>query len=344
MTTTLIATLGQSPGAVTGLYLELAEYQHPKQPIDRVYLLGTKDNDVRSAARIVHERLKVYRPDIEIIEKHLDEGDFRKVEAFQKITTHCLQESVSQGNVIVGITGGRTGMGAMLAISAQFYENVRVCHYWVDDEIAQNGPVDQLGKLKRINPDLYELVLNPRREQNRSYIIDLPATGMTEMRSYIEHSRTTVLADSLAMGNEPFNAKEANAILRFLPRRMTIDQAMRYTEILVKIQSESRSSNHFDEHFEDLVTVLSEAGITGIRIHLRILLELPDAEPEKLQQWVNRVIQSQEYWAEGLDETYAKFRNDPEMQMLRIGTSAAIVSAVGTFIQALILLAQHFNL
>jgi hypothetical protein len=335
MTTTLIATLGQSPGAVTGLYLELAEYQQPKQPIDRVYLLGTQDNDVLSAARVVKERLISYRKDVEIIEEHLDERDFRKVETFQKIVTHRLQDGTAQGDVIVGITGGRTGMGAMLAISAQFYERLRVCHYWVDDEIAQNGTISQLGKLKRINPELYELVLNPRRQENRSHIVELPATNMAKKRLEIESYRTSEL-----LNNSKFDAKEANAILRLLPRRMTIDQAIRYTEVLIKIQDGAKPSTQF----EDLISVLTDAGVTGIRGPLHNLLNLEDARPDRLQRWVNEVAQSREYWAEGLNETYEKFQSDPQMRLLRIGTSAAVVSAVGTFMQALILLAQHLHL
>src|SRR5439155_4925261 len=125
--------------------------------------------------------------------------------------------------------------------------------------------------------------------------------------------------------------------LRLLPRHMTIDQADRYTRILIEIQNGVDPADQLD----DLVAVLSEAGVTGIRNHLRTLLRLSDAEPEKIQQWVNEVVRSREYWAEGLDQTYANFQSEPEMQLLRIGTSAAVVTAVGTFMQALIVVAQH---
>lgn len=332
--TTLIATLGQSPGAVTGLYIELAEKY---QAIDRVYLLGTQDNDVVSAARIVKERLKSYWKDVKIIDESLDERDFRKVEAFQKIITYRLQRSDAEGDVFVGVTGGRTGMGAMLAISAQFYKNVRVFHYWVDDEIAQNGVISQLGKLKRINPEFYELILNPRRQENRSHLVELPATRLAERRVEIEQYTTSELAS-----NPKFNAEEANAILRLLPRRMTIAQALRYTEILSKIQAGVDPLTQFD----DLIDVLTEAGITGIRTPLRNLLNLEDAHPERLQRWVNQMAQSREYWTEGLNETYNTFQSDAalQMQLVKIGTSAAVVSSIGTFIQALVLLKEHLHL
>jgi hypothetical protein len=344
MSTTLIATLGQSPGAVTGLYLELSEYQQPKQPIDRVHLLGTQDNDVLSAARVVKERLTAHRKDIEVIEEHLDERDFRKVEAFQKIVTHRLQESAAQGNVIVGITGGRTGMGAMLAISAQFYGNVRVCHYWVDDKIAQNGPISQLGKLKRINPDLYELVLNPGSRENRSYIVELPAANMVERREYVERHRTTELAEKTS--SQVFSANEANAILRLLPRRMTIDQAREYTEILQQIEGNKGIPNSYQ--FDRIIALLEEVGISNMRNRLGPLFRLAEKEPgrfhpEELQRFINDIIVQKSYWTKGLEQSSQANQDDAGMRFLRIGTSAAVVSAVGTFMQALILMAQHLN-
>ncbi len=344
MTTTLIATLGQSPGTVTGLYLELAEYRQPKQLIDRVHLLGTQDKDVLGAARIVKERLTAHRKDIEVIEDHLDERDFRKVEAFQKIVTHRLQESAAQGNVIVGITGGRTGMGAMLAISAQFYGNVRVYYYLVDDEIAQNGPISQLRKLGRFNPDLYELVLNPGSRENRSYIVELPAANMVERREYIEQHRTTELAEKTS--SQVFSANEANAILRLLPRRMTIDQAREYIGILQQITANGGIPD--DYHFERLIALLDEVGISNMHNRLGPLFRLAQREPnkfhsEELQQFINDIILNKSYWAKDLDQNYHSAQDDAGTRYLKIGTSASIVSAVGTFMQALILLAQHLK-
>ncbi len=145
----LLASLGRSPGAVTGLYHALVR---AGKPVTRVVTFSPAHQDVRDAAGICREEFR--RLGVAYDNRFLDaediasEGDARE---FKACFYGLLQESLGSGaEVLVGITGGRTVMGALMAIVVQTTapEQVALYHLDVDDDIEEDGRLPRMWDFK----------------------------------------------------------------------------------------------------------------------------------------------------------------------------------------------------
>ena len=145
----LLASLGRSPGAVTGLYHALAR---ANKFVSRVVTFSPAQRDVRDAAGICADEFrKLGVPycnhfiDAEDIESEADAREFKSMFA------GLLQEHLArEAEVLVGITGGRTVMGALMAIVVQTTapENVVLYHLDVDEAIETEGRLPELWRFE----------------------------------------------------------------------------------------------------------------------------------------------------------------------------------------------------
>ncbi|MBN2394514.1 MAG: DUF4062 domain-containing protein [Anaerolineae bacterium] len=144
----LLASLGRSPGAVTGLYHALARANNVAT---RVVTFSPAHRDVRDAAGICSDEFRKlgvpyanHFMDAEDIESEANAYEFKGM--FVSLLEHLAPEA----EVLVGITGGRTVMGALMAIVVQTTapENVALYHLDVDDAIEAEGRLPELWRFE----------------------------------------------------------------------------------------------------------------------------------------------------------------------------------------------------
>ena len=141
----LLASLGRSPGAVTGLYHALVR---DGKPVTRVVTFSSTHRDVRDAAGICREEFRrlgvAYDNRFFDAEDIASESDARE---FKSCFYGLLQESLGSGaEVLVGITGGRTVMGALMAVVVQTTApgQAALYHLDVDDDIEEDGRLPRM--------------------------------------------------------------------------------------------------------------------------------------------------------------------------------------------------------
>jgi hypothetical protein len=158
----LIASLGRSPGAVTGLYHAL---KARGKDIDYVWAIYTKHHFVERAEQVVTEELKgkvdYERFQIDVEEFKTD----RDVIKFKQAFVERLVKARLRGDELaIGVTGGRTVMGALLAQVAQLEapENSFFCQLTVPDNIESRGQFPEFGNLdEHRDKEVRQQILNP---------------------------------------------------------------------------------------------------------------------------------------------------------------------------------------
>jgi hypothetical protein len=162
----LLASLGASPGAVTGLYYALAR---EGKPVSRVVTFSPGHPDVRDANGICEKAFRELGVsygnrliDAEDIESEADAQAFKS--AFYSQLQECLE---TDAEVLVGITGGRSVMGALMAIVAQTAapERVTLYHLDVDDDIEADGRLPTLWQFQ--GTERWQELLAPPPEKCR---------------------------------------------------------------------------------------------------------------------------------------------------------------------------------
>lgn len=328
MTHTLIATLGRSPGAITGLVHAL----HEERPADiaainRVCVLRTTHPDVRRAGGIIRDTLTQHFTALAYEEIELSDKDFvdTQASAFQKLITDTIQQEIGTGQqIIMGIAGGRTSMGAMLAMSSQIYDEVtHIYHMWVVDSLESNGDIERLNLIRSTDTTTYKNILLPDRNQRALVPIPrLPVQQhMVQLRQKVE-SNYTLEPDGTSV------LAELDDILSLLPRRLTVGQAREFVRILRVVEAGEPVAN------DALLNVMKGAGITGADEIIRTLLHYARRDDDAITlvgRWVDDVNYEKPYWGRGLGETWAKHRED-------VATGAAVAAV---FLQ---LLALHFQI
>ncbi len=153
MTNILLSPIGRSPGAVTGIYYALAAQTEPVI-IDKVVLIATGLNQVQRSAEIVQDTLG--RDKVHILELHKggmsaptpfmhDFSDEATVIKFIQHVNSVLSHAHRGDNKIyIGISGGRSSMGALATLSAYVYGAAGLYHLCVSKEIEDKGDVDNL--------------------------------------------------------------------------------------------------------------------------------------------------------------------------------------------------------
>jgi len=163
----LLASLGKAPGAVSGLYHALTERGIT---LHKVVTISPKSPNVRRCVTVLQrefgERNVEYQP------VYIDAPDIRDESdafEFKAAFSAALQEHDRPENeVYLGIAGGRTSMGALMAIVAQMSApHAYLYHLWVPDEIEEDGAISRLFALSAARqqevlfPKEYELVKVP---------------------------------------------------------------------------------------------------------------------------------------------------------------------------------------
>jgi hypothetical protein len=139
----LIASLGRSPGAVTGLVHALV---YTGTPLDSVRTVSTSEYQVQRAVKVVREELaaqglKDYE---DVCIGSADITNDRDAQDFKAAFARLLIEARQAGDeVAIGIAGGRTVMGALLALVAQMEAPPNSYFYQlsVPDDIEEDGRI-----------------------------------------------------------------------------------------------------------------------------------------------------------------------------------------------------------
>ncbi len=175
MTNILLSPIGRSPGAVTGIYYALAEQEDAVQ-IDTVVLLSTAMPQVKEAAKMVKQVLGQDRVVVLPLRAAEDKPshDFND-EATALNFIHLANAVLDHGRragdaVYIGISGGRSSMGALATLSAYVYGAAGIYHLWVDEKIEQQGDITQLLGMRR--PERMK-ILNPPADRRRLVSIPL---------------------------------------------------------------------------------------------------------------------------------------------------------------------------
>jgi hypothetical protein len=165
----LLASLGLSPGAITGLYHALARIK--KRP-SRVITFSPNNKDVRSAAGVCQQEFRQLGVpyDNQVIAGVQDIRTDGDAQQFKGMFDGLMREILRQGaDALVGITGGRTVMGALMAVVVQTADvdpqRVILYHLDVDEDIERDGRLPDLWKLK--GSKRWAEVLNPGEKKCR---------------------------------------------------------------------------------------------------------------------------------------------------------------------------------
>lgn len=163
----LLASLGRAPGTVSGLYHALTERGIS---IHKVVTISPKSPNVRRCVTVLQKEFG--KRNVEYKPIFIDAQDIRYERdafEFKAAFSAALQEhDMPENDVYLGIAGGRTSMGALMAIVAQMSaSHAYLYHLWVPDEIEEDGAITRLFALSAARqhevlfPRKYELVKVP---------------------------------------------------------------------------------------------------------------------------------------------------------------------------------------
>jgi CRISPR-associated Csx14 family protein len=147
----LIASLGRSPGVVTGTIDALIE--EGLRP-GRVYLATTSDTEIWShCIPLLRKEFQENYPHIELREDRIctsrddiyDEED--NAEFMRKAAIVMSQERAANNDIFISLAGGRKTMSAAMTLLGQLYGVREVLHILVDPELEKEGTITTLMKL-----------------------------------------------------------------------------------------------------------------------------------------------------------------------------------------------------
>jgi hypothetical protein len=170
----LIASLGRSPGAVTGLAHAL---KHTGTPIDRVRTVSTSEFQVQRAVSVVREELQAQGltdyEDVCIGSPNITSD--REAQDFKAAFARLLGEAREAGDeVAIGIAGGRTVMGALLTLVAQMEAppDSYLYQLTVPDAIEEDG---RIPAFFRQSPQRRKEVLRPMAyHMDQCHLVKVP--------------------------------------------------------------------------------------------------------------------------------------------------------------------------
>jgi len=175
----LLSPIGRSPGAVTGIYHALSK-QKPPTIMNAVVLISTTMARVQRSAQIVRQtigedRVRVLSLRSEGQPSH-DFNDEATILDFIHQVNAVLDHAVRAGNeVYIGISGGRSSMGALATLSAYVYGAAGVYHLWVDESIERQGDIDHLPRL----PSQRDQILRPPSDKYK--LMSLPLASFDQL-------------------------------------------------------------------------------------------------------------------------------------------------------------------
>lgn len=169
----LLSPIGRSPGAVTGIYYALQE-QTPPVTVDAVVLVATAMDYVQQAAKIVQKTLgpeRVHILPLRVQDKgaHDFKDEATVLDFIHQVNAVLAHVRRANDEVYIGISGGRSSMGALATLSAYIYGATGVYHLWVHEEIERKGDIKDLQSML---PSQRMPVLKPAPDKYR--LVNLP--------------------------------------------------------------------------------------------------------------------------------------------------------------------------
>ncbi len=252
----LIAPLGFSPGAVSGLAFALMEADHP---ISQVITLGTSHPDVIASAQILKTLFyemgdMAYTP-LHIRAKELREED-DSANSFVSQMGLALKEANKDGNTVhVGVTGGRSGMGALAALATNLYGADHLWHFWVSEDIEKGGRLRDLPQPFTMD----NRFLNPTVEDGAYEIVELPFVDLRPLHPLIwEYYRNgRFLQDSPL--SQLLTQSQAKRLQDIFPPELSITKADELTAIIQAYPTLNRDEQN--KSMVQLGRILSTAGV-----------------------------------------------------------------------------------
>jgi len=189
MADVLISPLGRSPGAVSSIYFALREKGFN---VDKVVTVGTSHPLVIQASQnFLSPLFSALQVEYEAL--HLEGQDLtgeRKIVMLhaRRMGVEIERARMTGGQVHISVTGGRSGMGALAALAAQFYGASHLWHLAVPLEIESLGDVEQLAGLISTADLLSSQVLNPTLAGEQAYtLVPLPFSDFSGLKSLLTY-------------------------------------------------------------------------------------------------------------------------------------------------------------
>lgn len=342
MTHTLIATVGKSPGAITGMYKALIEQDPPTIP-ERIHLIRTEgDPDIADAADIIRRYLARY--DVEIISPdyripHIDVDNRRAANAFQKLVADAVERHAKSGeNLLLNITGGRSSMGAMLAVAGHVYSDyvAGMYHLWVTTDVEDLGTVKAVrdrehSSHERDRADI-ERGLFPSKEQ--CHLVSLSVFDLSFTRTWVAKLSSL---EAYYEEREEQSKRLVKGVLTALPGRMTGEDAVKFYELLRDVLLDKQS---LDTCYSDMIQLLQNTGLLESvadiaswfdRLH-DFDLAHPDAA-DHLVQWLEetQARSATRWWKD--KELRAEFRQELKDWLEIAGQALEIAGQAGDVIR-----------
>lgn len=253
----LVSPLGFSPGAVSGLAFALMEADYP---ISRVVTLGTSHQDVQGAAQILKNLFRDME-EMAYESLHIAATELRRTDDstadFVAQMGLALESANQNGNTVhVGVTGGRSGMGALAALATNLYGADHLWHFWVTDDIEKGGRLHELSGSYTID----NRYLNPTIQEGSYEIVELPFVDLRPLHPLIwDYHRNgrlpqdTPLAQLLTKG-------QVKRLQDVFPAGLTISKADELVEMIQSYPQLERDKQ--DKAMIRLGRILTGAGVT----------------------------------------------------------------------------------
>ncbi|MCA9897240.1 MAG: hypothetical protein KC433_03575 [Anaerolineales bacterium] len=244
----LVTPLGLSPGAVSGMALAL-NAQLGRETISRVEAIGTTNKTSLEVGQKLKELLNekdiLFKPHF-ISQAELDTDD--AATEFMLRMGQLLGSLQGQGHKIhVGVTSGRSGMGALAALATNVYGADHLWHLWVSKDIEEKGRWEILPRPHSLDTNKY---LNPTLEDGAYQVVKLP---FLDLRPYHPILRQYYLSYKRAIANHqtPDVPKEVSPLLTLLvnsqierfeelfPAELSFGAAQEIADMVAKFSSQS---------------------------------------------------------------------------------------------------------
>ena len=292
----LLSPIGRSPGAVTGIYYALTE-QEPPVAIDTVVLISTIMPRVLDAAKIVREtigqdKVHIFRLRGGEQSSH-DFTDKATILDFIHQVNAVLDHARRAGNdVYIGISGGRSSMGALATLSAYVYGAAGVFHLWVDEEIERQGDIDRLPALSAQR----EPILKPPPDKRK-----LVAIPLAPFDRLWDRGRLEAILDEHPEARQALQRAVTDADLERLKQLQSLQerQEMSYEEVAQRLR-ELFKGTEIANAVEEAIKFcrLSSSEIDPAEV-LKVAETLKPYYPSSLWQQIRRDLRQWGTWKAG---------------------------------------------
>ena len=252
----LISPLGLSPGAVSGMAFALKKENYNLQ---KVVTVSTSHPDVLTSASYLDEVLydasiAYENQAISAIELKEENGS---AGTFSSRIGNCIETANKEGWIVhVGVTAGRSGMGALATLAANLYGTDFLWHLWVDNAIELGGQISQLARPFTAD----NIYLNPTKTDGAWDLVSLPFIDLRPLHPLIWRYYKT---GEYPNPESPFYSLFATGnIKRFedvFPAGLTMGQVDRMAE-MTQLYPELEEEEQFDK-LDELSNILQDAGI-----------------------------------------------------------------------------------